>query len=489
MKHSKNTQQTTRRSIKRFVALILSAVSCLSLATMPQLSASFRDYSITASASSDKFNSDTIVLTTGSTLAYNTTKYSQNKRFRLNLDNCGNLSIYDTIENRITWQTNTGIDHNYATHSFFLKMQEDGNLVIYQTQRHAKTPTAIWNTKTVTGVKSNGYSLRLSNDGELYVYFADRNQSLFSSRSEISCTAKSNAFLRASQCLSSPNCNYRAIMQSDGNFVVYRKESGKEVAVWNSQTARNNGAFLALQQDGNLVVYSSASKPLWNTVTSAAPFTDYKLSLDNNGVLTLTRKYDNKARWTSTSGKIKTSAAADAQYRVKNHFEYSSIDDAAKDFIVAYNGMSVSQNREYGSTINKIGENRYVFRHICWGAVRNGPSGDCGDHWCIWNDTVAYVHTHGVNWVTANRYFSKGDMDLVNNDTCYQYAYLGNASGEVYRYKKGDPCSDYTKTGRVSGTKIDSNIGKYIDKTSTDTTITSRQNSGSGIYAIPQSQN
>jgi hypothetical protein len=54
-----------------------------------------------------------------------------------------------------------------------------------------------------------------------------------------------------------------AIMQGDGNFVVYSPAG----AVWSSNTYGNPGAFLAIQTDGNLVVYSPGGVALWNSGT------------------------------------------------------------------------------------------------------------------------------------------------------------------------------------------------------------------------------
>jgi hypothetical protein len=55
-----------------------------------------------------------------------------------------------------------------------------------------------------------------------------------------------------------------AIMQGDGNLVVYT-ESGQPV--WASGTQGNPGAFVVIQDDGNLVIYN-AGRALWasNTV-------------------------------------------------------------------------------------------------------------------------------------------------------------------------------------------------------------------------------
>lgn len=69
--------------------------------------------------------------------------------------------------------------------------------------------------------------------------------------------------LRASQMIRSSN-GYVAVMQSDGNFVVY---SPSGTATWNTETWNHPGSFLAMQTDGNLVVYSPSGHPLWNSAT------------------------------------------------------------------------------------------------------------------------------------------------------------------------------------------------------------------------------
>ena len=49
----------------------------------------------------------------------------------------------------------------------------------------------------------------------------------------------------------------RAVMQGDGNFVVYTGDQ----AIWASETDGHEGAYVRLQDDGNLVVYWQ--QPLW----------------------------------------------------------------------------------------------------------------------------------------------------------------------------------------------------------------------------------
>jgi hypothetical protein len=52
----------------------------------------------------------------------------------------------------------------------------------------------------------------------------------------------------------------RAIMQDDGNFVLY---DGNNVPYWSTGTMHHPGAYIVLQDDGNLVVYGPDNKPLW----------------------------------------------------------------------------------------------------------------------------------------------------------------------------------------------------------------------------------
>lgn len=53
-------------------------------------------------------------------------------------------------------------------------------------------------------------------------------------------------------------------MQEDGNLVVYAEG---DKPLWASNTSGNPGAYLAVQDDGNVVIYSGARKPLWATGT------------------------------------------------------------------------------------------------------------------------------------------------------------------------------------------------------------------------------
>ena len=101
--------------------------------------------------------------------------------------------------------------------------------------------------------------------------------------------------LAAGSELTSPNGQHRAVMQGDGNFVVYRAHGvpkwatgtdGRAIGgiimqgdgnlvmydangpVWASGTDGHPGAVLVMQDDGNLVIYDVNGAPLWATGTN-----------------------------------------------------------------------------------------------------------------------------------------------------------------------------------------------------------------------------
>ncbi len=56
----------------------------------------------------------------------------------------------------------------------------------------------------------------------------------------------------------------RAVMQGDGNFVLYHLGW---MPLWASGTYGHPGSYVVLQNDGNLVVYSPSGRALWATGT------------------------------------------------------------------------------------------------------------------------------------------------------------------------------------------------------------------------------
>ncbi len=76
------------------------------------------------------------------------------------------------------------------------------------------------------------------------------------------------------------NGDYKLIMQSDGNLVIYKNGSAK----WHSGTHGNPNAVLRMQSDGNLVIYVNQS-PKWSSNTFGNE--NGYAGLGNNGTLYL----------------------------------------------------------------------------------------------------------------------------------------------------------------------------------------------------------
>lgn len=250
----------------------------------------------------------------GQNLAVQGSLVSPDGGVKLTVQTDGNLVLYNRNSVAI-WNTNTaGTGPNNK-----LSMQTDGNLVLY-------TPAngALWNSRT----RGKGNTATVQNDGNFVIYSAT-HKALWSTGTAgmqgnfvPQCTAAGTAtgvavasslysyaypspqyytLIDASSgsqlCqLTSPDKLHRAVMQPDGNFVVYNA-LGR--ATWNSGTAgsklqwvqidtngvlsiggttgdhvlatsksSNIGVRLTMQNDGNLVFYTASGVAVWSTSTS-----------------------------------------------------------------------------------------------------------------------------------------------------------------------------------------------------------------------------
>jgi hypothetical protein len=58
---------------------------------------------------------------------------------------------------------------------------------------------------------------------------------------------------------------HRAVLQGDGNFVLYTPTNR---ALWASYTVGRGGVRVAMQNDGNLVIYTATNAPVWASHTA-----------------------------------------------------------------------------------------------------------------------------------------------------------------------------------------------------------------------------
>ena len=109
-----------------------------------------------------------------------------------------------------------------------------------------------------------------------------------------------NGELTAGEDIISPNGHAELAMQSDGNLVLYNIENASGwIAEWSSNTSGHSGAYMILQGDGNLVVYSSTGSALWSTATYSD--TNAYLGLTSTGNLALYSQTGTEIWQTSTS--------------------------------------------------------------------------------------------------------------------------------------------------------------------------------------------
>ncbi|WP_370112284.1 ricin-type beta-trefoil lectin domain protein [Streptacidiphilus sp. MAP12-33] len=116
----------------------------------------------------------------------------------------------------------------------------------------------------------------------------------------------------------------RLAMQADGNLVLYSLASGS--AVWATGTNGNNGAYAALASDGNLHVYSVSGASLWSSANTAGAGTVLQLQNDSNLVL-----YNSSGAptWASNSSKTNPGGDLTTSYTYWPNGQAHTISDSA----------------------------------------------------------------------------------------------------------------------------------------------------------------
>lgn len=99
--------------------------------------------------------------------------------------------------------------------------------------------------------------------------------------------------LTAGQNLLSSDGRFRLALEFDGNIVLYDQADAQ---LWSSGTAGSGATWLVVQNDGNLVLYTPSSVPVWYTGT-AGNFSS-RLVVQSDGNLVLYRS-DDVATWNS----------------------------------------------------------------------------------------------------------------------------------------------------------------------------------------------
>lgn len=208
------------------------------------------------------------------TLGYNSVLHpgtylqSHGTQYRLAMQTDGNL--VETFNGRALWSTRTG-GHPNA----YLRMQTDGNAVVYTT-----TGKAVWSTQTNKHPNYGTNEIGIASDGNVYVKSNAFGVEWQNNAPGTNVLAGSNADLEAGWYLHASQA--KLTMQSDGNLVSYL--AGK--AVWSSGTA-GRGVSARLSSNGALQVVSGANGGGSVVWTSPAAGAGAKLQVGTDGRLTL----------------------------------------------------------------------------------------------------------------------------------------------------------------------------------------------------------
>jgi hypothetical protein len=102
--------------------------------------------------------------------------------------------------------------------------------------------------------------------------------------------------------LTSPSGACVAVMQDDGNYVVYDSAG---TAIWDSKTmGRGTGPYrITMQSDGNFVLYDSADTALWNSTTAGRGTGPYKAVMQDDCNLVVYGSGD-QPTWSSKGGLV-----------------------------------------------------------------------------------------------------------------------------------------------------------------------------------------
>jgi hypothetical protein len=104
-------------------------------------------------------------------------------------------------------------------------------------------------------------------------------------------TLRAGELLAPGQALVSANGRFQAILQSsDSHFVIYDRAVSPPVAVWSTPVYGATGWTAVMQADGNFVIYSGSSAR-WATHTNGPGGAQNYLRLEDNGILTMYREF------------------------------------------------------------------------------------------------------------------------------------------------------------------------------------------------------
>ncbi|WP_164874496.1 excalibur calcium-binding domain-containing protein [Rathayibacter festucae] len=388
-------------SPRRLAALTLSCLLTVggSAAFAPASSAADAEIGITSSLVGPSAATESAraagqylnALVGGEVLARGESITSEFENYSFVMQTDGNAVIYD-FNGRPTWSTGTQGSGDR------LAMQNDGNVVIYSAEGRP-----VWS----TGTSGNpGSLLIIQDDGNLVVYRADNSAAWASSQqtqpSAIGDTLNGGGELQTDRQLTSNDSGSRAVMQADGNFVVYSGGAAR----WSAGTS-GSGNRLAMQSDGNAVVYSAGGSVRWQSGTSGNP--GARMVMQNDGNLVIYGA-NGRALWSSTA----PSAPAPTPTPQFGDVLPGGAELRSGQQLVSSNGGSRAAMQSDGNFVV------YTGSRVRWSAGTSGP----GNRLAMQSDgnAVVYSAANRVLWQTGTSGRPGARMVMQNDGNLVVYS-------------------------------------------------------------------
>jgi len=172
----------------------------------------------------------------------------------------GNLLVSRGFGNNAqetVWAANT-----FNQPGAYLAIQDDGNLVLYT---YNGIPIWVYNSpapSTSCGRFNSGQGLSQGTS----LKSCDNRFNLLMQLDGNLVLRQGNTVLWASNTPGWGNL-VMAVMQSDGNFVLYNRANSPPTALWATNTNTGAGNYFRIMNDGNLIVYNSSNVILWQSHT------------------------------------------------------------------------------------------------------------------------------------------------------------------------------------------------------------------------------
>lgn len=252
-----------------------------------------------AGGGTNTLNSGETLSSGQSLISYNGGTYSG--QYCLLMQSDGNLVeyVYNSSRacgsgNTVVWAMNNDTLNsacNYYQAGAYAVMQTDGNFVVYNPNGGCSP----WSSNTSN---SQANTLVLQDDGNAVVYkpsgggpagystLGDQHSGDLGvdGHLRVGEELKTNWFINSlSATQYSTTTYYQLLMQGDGNLVLYQVQNGSYGNSWSAGTSNNLHNYAILQSDGNFVVYNPSSQGLWSSNTSTQT-TNYVLDQTNGNL-------------------------------------------------------------------------------------------------------------------------------------------------------------------------------------------------------------